>query len=409
MSEPPTASQTAAAPNEATVRRLIGAGLAARLLIDTGVQMFFPFLPIMAQGLGGTAVAMGRLVSVRSAVGLLAPLSSPLTERRGYRFVLQLGLIVSALGYVLVGASSTMWLALPGMILAGLGTFTFVPTLSAYLSTRLPYARRGRGLAIVEMGWSLAGIIGLFIVGELIARTSWRVPLFVVSGGLLLAAIYYRSFPAARSAPAATHADGQTLRPWTMRIVDFFRLGANRSSAWATLLVQGLVMFGGMHIIISYGTWLVEDFGLGPAQLGRVALVLGVGDLTGATLVALRSDRLGKRYSALLSTGAAALGFLVLPFASAALVTAVGALFLSRIAFEASVVSIIPLLSEQVPEQRSKIMALGTTFGLLGSTLAGLTGPLAFERYAVWGMAAGAAALLVGLVLLWTHVRETAV
>lgn len=404
MTQPDSDRDTAVAAEEVSVRRLLGAGLAARILLDTGVQMFFPFLPIFAQGLGTTAVAMGRLVSLRSITGLLAPLSSPLTARFGYRFVLRLGLVVAALGYFLIGVSGNLWLAAVGMVLAGLGTFSFVPTLQAYLSTYLPYNRRARGLGIIEMGWSLAGIFGLFLVGEIIARTNWRVPLFVVGGALLLAALYYRTLPAAGAGRKARAAVGQGVGA---SVRAFMMLGANRRSAWSALLVFGLVLFAGMHLFISYGTWLVDAFGLGPAQLGRVALITGVGDLSGVLLVTLLSDRLGKRRSALLATAASALFFLLLPALGTMIVTAVGVLFFARMSFEASVVSIIPLLSEQVPAQRSKILALGTSSGLVGSAISGLTGPWAYARFGVWGLALGAAVgIAVACLLLWTQVRE---
>ena len=141
--------------------RLITVCISARLLVDIGTQMFNPFLPIFAAGLRTDVVVLGRLVGVRSAVGLVAPLFGVLADRYGYRLVLRSALLVSAAGMAVIGASSSVPLALVGMVLAGLGTTAFVPTLLAYLSARLPYAERARGIGMLEYSWALTGIVGL--------------------------------------------------------------------------------------------------------------------------------------------------------------------------------------------------------------------------------------------------------
>ncbi len=389
-------NQPSAAPAspETSVPRLIGAGLTARILIDTGVQMLFPFLPVFAAGLGTTAVTVGRLVSIRSLMGLLAPAASPVTERRGYRFTLRTGLLLAGLGYLLLAASTNLWTAMLAMILAGLGSFTFVPTLQAYLSAYLPYKRRARGLGTVELGWALSGIVGLFLVGELIARTSWRVPPAILGAGLLLMALLYGLLPAT-PVSARPQADPEA-RPLAARLSAYMQLGSHGRSAWSAVTVNGLVMLAAMHTFISYGSWLVDSFGLGPAALGRVALTLGIADFIGASLVTLASDRIGKRRSFILATAGGAAAFLLLAWlGGVALTTAVGGLFLARFAFEFSLVSLISLLSEQVPSQRSKVMALATASALIGTAVAGLTGPWAYARFGLVGLALPSAVMML--------------
>ena len=64
------------------------------------------------------------------------------------------------------------------MLLVGLGSFSFVPTLQAYLSNRLPYQQRARGLGILEYAWALSGIVGLYLVGQLLDMAGWQMPFF---------------------------------------------------------------------------------------------------------------------------------------------------------------------------------------------------------------------------------------
>lgn len=389
-------------PTPTRLRPVLVIGLLTRILTDTATQMFFPFLPIFAAGLGITAVTMGRLVSLRSLMGLFAPLSAPVVHVRGYRFVLRLGLLAAGLGYLLIGASNNLWLVVPGMMLAGLGSYSFIPTLQAYLSANLPYERRARGLGFVELGWALSGIVGLFLLGELIARTSWRAPFYVVGGGLVAAGLLYSLLPAAHGR-ASTEPPAER-RPLPQRLRDYTHLGDDSWSAWAAILTNFLVIFAAIHTFISYGSWMVDAFGLGPQGLGRVALLLGVADLAGASLVTLASDRMGKRRGFLISSALGVGAFLLLPVMGAlTLVPALLGLLLARFAFEFSVVGLIPLLSEQVPNQRNKVLALGATAGLLGSTAAGFTGPWAYARLGLAGLALPSAALLS---LAWLLVRQ---
>lgn len=366
---------------EISVRRLIGVGLLTRLLVDTSVQIFFPFLSLIAQGVGTTEQVIGRLVSLRSATGLITPLFGALADRKGYRLVMRVGLLLAAVGYLLIGLSGSTAVLAAGMVVAGVGTFAFTPTLQAYLSNRLPYHRRARGLGVLEYAWALAGIVGLFLMGQLIAVTSWRMPFFVFAGGLFGAAVLYGYLPGVekRQKRAKLVVSGTAVR-------QFFVLGDGR--AYYVILSGLLLMFAGVNLFITYGTWLGKEYGLTAGGLGTVALVLGVSDLLGSVAVSVAGDGLGKRRSVILGAGLGLLFFALLPWLNVGLVAAVGGIFLARGSFEFAVVSNMTLLSEQLPMQRAKALTLGASGALVGSTTAGLTGPWVYDHWGVGGVAA---------------------
>lgn len=390
---------------ELSVRRLLLVGLLSRLVVDSGVQLFFPFLPVLAQGLGISTVTLGRLLSLRSLTGLLAPAFGALADRHGYRRVMRLGLALAGAGYAVIALSPSWPWAAAGLVLSGMGTFAFVPTLSAYSSARLPYARRARGLGVLEYAWALSGIVGLSTFGVLIELAGWRAPLVVLAAGLGIAAGAFRFLPAAAGrAPASVPSPlGSRLR----RLRAFFALGPRRRSAWANLVAGGLLMFAGSHLFIGYGAWLVSRYGVHPAELGGVALILGLADLSGSVTVSLVADRLGKRRSVLVGLSLLLLGMALLPGFDRGLGWAVAGLIAVRATFEFSVVGNLPLLSEQVPDQRGKLMALATALSLLGPALSGLSGPWAFTRWGIWGLSLPPALALTGaLLLVWLWVRE---
>ena len=394
--------------NDISVGRLLGIGLATRLLIDTGVQIFFPFMPIIAQGMGLSTVIMGRLISLRSLMGLFSPLFGTMAERRGYRYTMRLSLLLVGSGFFMVGMSRSIWLAAPGMALVGLGSFSFVPTLQAYLSNRLPYHQRARGLGILEYAWALSGIVGLYLVGQMLNVVSWQLPFFIMGGCLLIASMLYTWLPSVHTESMAETAvpPSAATHKW-QTLINFFDLGSNNRSAFATVITGCLLMFGAFDLFINYGTWLFADFGLTAAGLGQVALVMGLADLCGSVSVSMVSDRYGKRRSVLTGAIIACIGFWTLPFLATTLITAVIGLIIARSAFEFAIVANMTLLSEQAPSQRAKLMTLGAAFSVLSTGLAGLTGPWTFEQWGLMGMSAisGSAMLFSIFILLW-GVRE---
>lgn len=403
----PVENSFAPAQDDISVPRLLGIGLATRLVIDTGVQIFFPFMPVIARGMGLSTVVMGRLITLRSLMGLFAPLFGTMADRRGYRFTMRLSLLVVALGFFMVGLSRTIWLAAPGMALVGLGSFSFVPTLQAYLSNRLPYQQRARGLGILEYAWALSGIVGLYLVGQLLNIGSWQLPFFIIGGCLLVASLLYGFLPKVRQEERiATAVVSSSTLSW-QSITSFFDLGSNNRSAFANVATGCLLMFGAFNMFVSYGTWLFEDFGLTAVSLGQVALVMGLADLCGSVSVSVISDRFGKRRSVLTGAVIACIGFWILPLLDATLVSAVIGLLIARGAFEFAIVANMTLLSEQVPEQRAKLLTLGTAFSVISTGVAGLTSPWIFAHYRLPGMAAvSGTAVFLSLLVLWWGVRE---
>jgi predicted MFS family arabinose efflux permease len=379
---------------------LIGVGLLTRLFIDTGVQIFFPFLPTIAEGLHVSTIVMGRMVSLRSATGLLSPLFGMLADKNGYRLIMRIGLLLGGIGYTIVGMSQNLWQMAPGMFLAGVGTFAFVPTLQAYLSMKLPFNRRARGLGILEYGWALSGIFGLYLVGLLIEATSWRMPMFIIGGFLILAAILYGTLPTTetvRSVEAVgLHKKGFS---W-QKMRSFFDLGENGRSAWITIFVQGLIMFSAMHLFINYGSWLTAEYDYTPATLGQVALILGIADLIGSVTVSIIADRLGKKRSTLFGTTLAMIGFAILPFLNQNIAFILIGLIIVRFAFEFSVVSNMVLMTVQLATARGKMLTLGAASALLGSTIAGFTGPIAYANLGAPGLGIIPAITMFVIVLL---------
>ena len=389
-----------------SLARLISICISARLLIDITTQMFNPFLPVFAAGLGTDVAMMGRMVSLRSVMGLLSPVFGSLADRYGYRLVLRAALLTTAVGLAVVGGSQGIPPALVGMAIIGLGTAGFVPTLQAYLSARLPYEQRARGIGILEYSWALTGIVGLSLMGWLIAVTNWRTPFFVISAGLAAMAVVFGVLPSAAEERAAA-ASTQPASPRRGGIVGFLDVGENRVSTYATMAAAAVSYFAGMQFMIIHGAWYADVYGLGPRELGIVALLFGCFDLVASVSVSLFTDRIGKRRSVILGTVGTLGGYLLIPWLNVGLVPAVLGVALARGAFEFALVSFLPLMSEQVPSRRAKVMTLSAAVSLAAMTVAATLAPLIYIQLGITGVAGvSAVCAAVALTLLLTHVRE---
>ena len=388
-----------------SVRRLLGSSLVMRLLVDTSVQLFYPFLPLFAAGLGITAVSMGRLVGLRTLIGLSAPLWGALADRHGYRVVMNGGLWGIVAGLVLVGISPPLTTGLGlvtavcGMILMGAGINAFVPNLFAYLSAQLPYSQRSRGLGLLEMAWAVAGIVGVFLVGWSMDRWGWRVPLLVLAGLLLASSVAMRSFPKTKRARVV--GGKKTAVSWGKRLADFVDLGENGRSAWAVIFVVTLIMFGAFHLFGTYGQWLFVEYGLEARELGIVALLMGIAALCASSSISLFGDKIGKRRGVWLSSLLAIGAFWLLPLLNVGLVSLISGMFVAHFLFEFAVVNTMILATEQAPAQRGKMMTIWAAAGTVGVTIANLTGPPTYEAFGAIGLTipAGAAFLLVWLLV----------
>jgi predicted MFS family arabinose efflux permease len=388
-------------------RRLIGTSMAAKLVVDIGAQIFNPFLPLIASGLGLGVVELGRVVGMRNAMGIFAPLSGALSDRLGYRVVIRASLLVMAAGSLLMAMSSALWMVVAAILLLGLGASAFVPNLQAFVSGRLPYALRARGLGMIEYSWALTGIFGLSLVGLLIAATGWRTPFYLLAAGMVLMSFVFGAMPGDRHQAPTPPAAGQHRGHWGARLASVLVVGSNRRSTYATILAATLSFFAAMQLMITHGAWLAGRYGLDAAALGLVALVLGCFDLAASVAVSIFTDRIGKKRSVIIGITGSLVAYLAMPFLDTGVIQAVAIIAAARMCFEFNIVSHFPLLSEQVPSQRGQVMTLGTAATMLGATLSGFTGPWLYVNVGVAALAwTSAAAVAVGLVVVAVLVRE---
>jgi predicted MFS family arabinose efflux permease len=163
-------------------------------------------------------------------------------------------------------------------------------------------------------------------------------------------------------------------------------------------LLMGLLMCISNEVVnLVFGVWIEDSFGLKIAALGAAAVVIGLAEFGGETLVAGLTDRLGKPRSVAVGLILNSLAVFTLPLFGSSLGGALFGLFLFYITFEFAVVSTIPLMTEILPSARATLLAANVAGYSLGRALGALLAPVMYK----WGiMGSGVASVLFNLLAL---------
>lgn len=378
------------------MRGLLAAITLTRTVINTGFRMVYPFLPALARGLGVEPQAVILAVTARSGLGLASPVFGSLGDLRGRRQAMLLGVAIFALGLLPLAIWPSLATFLLALLATGLAKIVFDPAQQALLGDEIAFERRGTPIAVVELSWSAAFLVGIPVVGLLISTSGWQAPFPLLAGLAFLGGIWlWRIIP--RSGRYVNHSP--SLRAGLRAI-------RARQSALAALSVSLLIAIANEMVGIVYGLWMEDSFGLQVAALGAASAVIGIAEMGGEGLVASLSDRLGKRRSIAAGILLSGLALLVLPVLAVSIAGALIGLFLMYLAFEFTIVGTIPLMTEQVPEARSTLMAANIGALSLGRSLGALAGAPLFAIGIQANALVAAGLNLIALLILLGYVSE---
>jgi predicted MFS family arabinose efflux permease len=335
-----------------------------RVIFNTLHRMVYPFLAVLARGVGVDLISMSYALTARSLVGTIGPFAAIVADLRGRKFGMLFGIGLFTLGTSIVVFKPTFPALVLSIILSTLGKYIFDPSMQAYLGDRIPYMHRGRTIAVTEFGWSLAFILGIPLMGFLIARNGWIAPfpLMALLGALIFAGLFWM-----------LPKDGKP--PTINRSRDTFKVILASIPALAGLAVGLLASAGNEVVNLIFGVWLEDSFGLQITALGAASAVIGLSELGGEGLVAAFVDRLGKPRAVGLGLGANCLAALALLILGRTEIGALVGLFFFYITFEFTLVSIIPLMTELLPSARATLMAFNVAALSLGRALGDLLAP----------------------------------
>jgi len=174
-------------------------GLAvARLVLNAGHRMVYPFLPTFARGLGVDLEAIALAVTARSGLGVISPVFGAFADTRGRKNAMLAALLLFAASMALVSLWPTYPALFVALLLGSVAKLVYDPSMQAYIGDRVTYTRRGLAIAITELSWSGAFLLGIPLLGWLIARAdTWRAPFPLLTlAGLGASILVWRVLPA---------------------------------------------------------------------------------------------------------------------------------------------------------------------------------------------------------------------
>jgi len=370
-----------------SLRIQILAFTAVRTVLNTMHRMVYPFLPILVSGLGVDLSTISLALTFRSLIGIFSPFLASVADSRGRKAGMLFGLLGFTLGVAVVAVWPTFPAFVISLLLAAVGKYVFDPSMQAYLGDRVAYQRRGLAVALTEYSWSLAFIVGVPMMGLLIARWGWRAvfPFLALAGLISLGGLGWLlpKDPPPGSAQAGIWRNLRTVLSYKPALLG---------------LLMGLLMSTANEFVnMVFGVWIEDSFGLKIAALSAAAAVIGLSEFGGETLVVVLTDRLGKPRSIAIGLILNSLAVFTLPLFGHSLGGALIGLFMFYITFEFAVVSAIPLMTEILPSARATLMAANVASFSLGRALGALLAPSLYR----WGiLGSGIAAVLFNLLAL---------
>jgi predicted MFS family arabinose efflux permease len=143
------------------------------------------------------------------------------------------------------------------------------------------------------------------------------------------------------------------------------------------LSVSFLLVIANETPFIIYGAWLEETFELSLTTLGLASVVIGISEALAELATTQLTDRWGKRRSVILGLLLLALSLGALPILSRlGLVATFAGIVIMIFFFEFAIVSLLPIVTELVPEARASLLGLNLAAMSLGRMLGGVSGGL---------------------------------
>jgi predicted MFS family arabinose efflux permease len=392
MTSDPAPTSPSDSAKRTLVANLIVTGL-CRLVLNTARRFAYPFAPEISRGLGVPITHVTAMLAVNQVSGVLGLVAGPLADRFGFRTTMLAGLALLSTGMLVAGISPTVLTVLAALFLSGLAKNVFDPAIQAYVGEHVPYRRRGLVVGLIETSWAGSTLIGVPLMGLVIAAYGWQRP-FTILGllGLVGIAAIRIGIPAEqprRSVPAGSR----------LLVLSWRQLAHNRQ-AQALLMMGFLISMANDSLFVITGVWLEEQFNLSVAAIGFGTIVIGFSELSGEFLTVALADRLGKKRAIMLGLVLGTTAYAALPMVGPSLNGALAGLFGLFLSVEFTIVTTFSLATEVLPDRRATMMAgllAAAGLGRMAGALAGGWLWVAGGLPAVTAVAAGlnAAALIV--------------
>jgi predicted MFS family arabinose efflux permease len=337
---------------------LLAAGAFA---VGTSAYVVSGVLPAVSAELDVSVTAAGQLTTAFAlSYAVSAPLLATVTARWERRRLLLAALLVAALGNALSAVATTYPLLLAGRIVAAFGAAVYTPAATLFATALRPPAERGRTVAIVFGGLTVALALGVPIGSLLAGSIGYRGVFALVAAVSVVTALAVRTqLPLMDGSPAVA-------------LRERFAVAADRR----VLMVLAITVFGvvaTMSVYIYVVPLLTVTTGLAGSTIGGLLLAYGLGAIVGNAWGGRATDRFGSIPTLLATLVGFVIMIATLPLTATSAVGAAIALFVWSVFTWSFNPPVQNLLLELAPTG-GLVLSLNASAIYLGMGLAGLLG-----------------------------------
>jgi MFS family permease len=286
--------------------------LIATSLVDMiGFAIVLPLLPFYALKLNASPAEIGFIIAAFSAAPILsAPLWGRVSDNYGRRPALLIGLMASAVAYVVFGLADSVWLLFASRIVQGAGGGT-TGVAQAYVADTIEPSQRARALGWLSAATGAGFTIGPFI-GSFASHFGQEAPGYIAAGLCVLNAVF-----AWRWLPESKRRDGSGAVPVVRRPV-WHTAGqvvvhpARMTSRLIWIYTIGMLAFSALTSVLAL--YLGAEFGTTERSIGKwYAYVGGLQVIIRVFLLGPIVDRIGEAWAMRTGAFALILGLVLLP------------------------------------------------------------------------------------------------
>lgn len=280
-----------------------------------GLMMVAPLMPFYALRFDAAEWMIGPLISAFAVAQLISsPIWGRVSDRRGRRPALLIGLAGAGIAFLIFGFATSLWMLFLSRIVQGLGGGT-TGVAQAYVADTMAPAERAKALGWLSAGTSAGVVIGPFL-GSFAVNWGPAAPGIVAAAVMLvnfIAAWYW--LPESRGArPLETPVATPTTPPRGVRraIWEIVRHPSRPAHRVIWIYCVGMLALNALIGVLAL--YLKDTFGVTERTIGYFFPVFGVvGVLMRATLVGYVVDRFGEVRTMRLGATLLALGLGLMP------------------------------------------------------------------------------------------------
>ncbi len=266
-------------------------------------------LPAIADDLREPIANVGLIASAYALpVAVLSPVFGPLSDRRGRRFALLLGLVIFAAAAAACIVAPSLRLLLLARAVNGVGAAILMPAAFAAAGDLPDLEARGRAMALLSAAFPLSNLFGLPLGALATSVGGWRMPFALIAVVAIVGIVGVATSRNVSTSVTSGRGYGAT----------FGRVLRDRK-ALAIMSVTLVWFSGAVGLFIYVGEFIHQSFGIPAEQAGLAYLVVGAVGIVATRSSGLVLARIGARKTVLIGISLFGSAAFLLPLTTAAL------------------------------------------------------------------------------------------